>query len=261
MDPQADLSVPLPPGKPALAEDGTPVMWISDGPAPQGSWQRLRAAHAESGWWPLLLASMSEEGGDRPWESGELCPSGEGSIADHDPERVLADAWHGATEVDPEDDHLVPAERVAVTAPFGTEWPGPAPEIAWTRDPDEAADRRADRLAARPNPRLGLVRAASGAEALSVIGWQGALNHGLDIEAISAVLADWERRFGARLVMAGFDTLVLTTAVEITDKETALRVAAEHFALCPDNVWQGPGSLDSYAESLMGGAAWGFWWD
>ncbi|MFL1382060.1 DUF4253 domain-containing protein [Nocardiopsis protaetiae] len=261
MDPQADLTVPLPPGGPALAEDGTPVMWISTDPAPRGLWQELRAAHAESGWWPLLLASMSDEDGDRPWESGELFPSGEGSAADHDPGEVLAGSWRSVTAVAPEDDGLVPRERLAVTAPFGAEWPGPAPEIAWTRDPDEAADLRADRLAARPNPRLGLVRAASGARALSAIGWDGAVNHGLDITAISAVLADWERRFGARLVMAGFDTLVLTTAVEIADKETALRVAAEHFALCPDNVWQGPGSLDSYAESLLGGASWGFWWD
>jgi hypothetical protein len=100
-----------------------------------------------------------------------------------------------------------------------------------------------------------------GAQAPSAIGRGGAVDHGLEITAISAVPADWERRFGARLVMAGSDTLVLTAAVEIARKETALRVAAEHSALCPDSVWQGPGSPDSYAESLPGGASWGFWWD
>ncbi|MDT0330293.1 DUF4253 domain-containing protein [Nocardiopsis lambiniae] len=261
MDPRADIPVELPPGRPALSESGEAVMWISDGTAPPGLWQRLRAAHATSGWWPLLLTSMSDEDGDRPWETGELVPSEEGAIADHDAETVLAEAWRGSTEVEEEYDHLVPAARLAVTAPHDIAWPGPAPETPLAGDPDEIADRNAEWLVERPNPRLGLVRAASGAEALSVIGWAGAVNHGIDVKAISAVLADWERRFGARLIMAGFDTLVLSTAAVVTDRERALRVAAEHFALCPDNVWQGAGSLEAYAESLLGDETWSFWWD
>ncbi|MCH0539164.1 DUF4253 domain-containing protein [Streptomyces sp. MUM 203J] len=31
----------------------------------------------------------------------------------------------------------------------------------------------------------------------------------------------------------------------------ALVVAAEHHAFCPDNVWQGSGSLDAYAKELL----------
>jgi hypothetical protein len=40
------------------------------------------------------------------------------------------------------------------------------------------------------------------------------------------------------------------------------RVAAEHFAFCPDNVWQGspPYTLAGYAERLLGATAWQFWW-
>ncbi|WP_306368205.1 DUF4253 domain-containing protein [Nocardiopsis sp. CC223A] len=261
MDPQADISIQLPPGKPALSEGGEPVMWISDGTAPAGLWQELRAAHAESGWWPLLLTSMADNDGDRPWESGELRPSADGAVSDHDVEAVLAGAWNGSTQVDEEYDHLVPEQRLAVTTPHGVAWPGLAPEVPLTADPGESADRSAAWLVQRPDPRLGLVRAASGAEALSVIGWQGAVNHGLDVTAISAVLADWERRFGTRLVMAGFDTLVLSTAAVVAGREQAMRVAAEHFALCPDNVWQGTGSLESYAESLIGDETWSFWWD
>ncbi|MFD6100747.1 DUF4253 domain-containing protein [Nocardiopsis flavescens] len=261
MEPQADLSVALPPGKPATAHDGSPVLWISDGPAPEGLWARLRAAHPESGWWPLLLTSMAGEDGDRPWESGELSPPAPEAARDHDVAEVLAKAWRDSTQVDEEYRDLVPEQRLAVTAPHGVEWPGLAPRTPLTADPGEAADRSAAWLARRPNPRLGLVRAASGAEALSVIGWQGAVNHGLDVTVLSAVLADWEERFGTRLVMVGFDTLALSTASVVADREQAARVAAEHFALCPDNVWQGTGSLDSYADSLVGDETWSFWWD
>ncbi|WP_370380962.1 DUF4253 domain-containing protein [Catenulispora sp. GAS73] len=43
----------------------------------------------------------------------------------------------------------------------------------------------------------------------------------------------------------------------------ALRVGAEHFGFCPDNVWQGwpPHTLAGYAERLVGTTAWTFWWD
>jgi hypothetical protein len=37
-------------------------------------------------------------------------------------------------------------------------------------------------------------------------------------------------------------------------------VAAEHFAFCPENMWQGT-ALAAYAEQLIGVNHWGFWWD
>ncbi|CAM5351347.1 DUF4253 domain-containing protein [Streptomyces avidinii] len=41
-----------------------------------------------------------------------------------------------------------------------------------------------------------------------------------------------------------------------------LPVAAEHFAFCPDNIWQGFGSIRTYAdEAVTGSGHWGFWWD
>lgn len=44
--------------------------------------------------------------------------------------------------------------------------------------------------------------------------------------------------------------------------DNALHVAAEHFAFCPDNVWQsGTTTLVSYAGSITGRAWWSFWWD
>ncbi|MFD5772781.1 DUF4253 domain-containing protein [Streptomyces fungicidicus] len=57
-----------------------------------------------------------------------------------------------------------------------------------------------------------------------------------------AVVLHWERRFGARIVGVGF---------------------AEHFAFCPDSIWQGrrPHTLAGYAKDLVGVTAWIFWWD
>jgi hypothetical protein len=43
----------------------------------------------------------------------------------------------------------------------------------------------------------------------------------------------------------------------------ALPVAAEHLALCPDNIWPGrkDETLATYAERLIDDAIWVFWWD
>ncbi|MFI5527740.1 DUF4253 domain-containing protein [Kitasatospora sp. NPDC051853] len=43
----------------------------------------------------------------------------------------------------------------------------------------------------------------------------------------------------------------------------AFLVAAEHFAFCPDNIWQGhhPTTLAGYAERLALSRSWDFWWD
>ena len=43
--------------------------------------------------------------------------------------------------------------------------------------------------------------------------------------------------------------------------EAELAVAAEHFALCPDNIYQGAGSIRRYAAGLPGTAIWSFWWN
>jgi hypothetical protein len=32
-------------------------------------------------------------------------------------------------------------------------------------------------------------------------------------------------------------------------------------AFCPDNIWQGVGTISEYAESIIGEPLWTFWWD
>ncbi|MCE6999073.1 DUF4253 domain-containing protein [Saccharothrix sp. S26] len=261
------LSVPLPPGRPVVAEDdpsGRPAFWLGDGPAPAGLWPRLRAEHARSGLWPLLLDSLDDEDDEyRPWGNGEVLPDEMSSPDEHDPEALLARWWALGTASDP-GDALGPAERAAVTAPFGRTWPGLTFAARPGGDPDRIADGLAEQLVAgHPSIRLGLVAADRGADAVTVAGWTGPVNHTGDTAEVSAVLRSWEDRFGARVVGLGFATLVLSVAAPPTTREGALAVAAEHFAFCPDNVWQGPAphTLAAYADRLVDDHSWTFWWD
>ncbi|WP_367127624.1 DUF4253 domain-containing protein [Saccharothrix sp. HUAS TT1] len=262
------LTVPLPPGRSITSEEeddaGRPAFWLSDGPAPAGLWERLRAEHARSGLWPLLLDSLDDEDDEyRPWGNGEVLPGEMSSPGDHVAEELLAGWWADNTADDP-DDALTPAERAAVTAPFGRTWPGLALTPPLGADPDRVADGLAEQLVAgHPSIRLGLVAADRGADALTTAGWVGPTNHTGDTAEVSAVLRSWEERFGARVVGVGFATLVLSVASPPTTLASAMAVAAEHFALCPDNVWQGepPNTLAGYAERLLHDHSWTFWWD
>ncbi|MGV9313636.1 DUF4253 domain-containing protein [Streptomyces sp. NPDC003691] len=248
----------LPPGR-TITADGRPVLWLSDEPAPLGLWKRIRAEHPRTGLWPLLLEALDPRDDDfRPWASDELSPAEMSSPADHDPAALLARWWQEHTGSG--DDPLPPA----VTAPFGQLPPGLAPAAPEGADPGKTADEHADFFASfRDEARLGLVAAASGADALAAVGWTGPVNYDGDTAKFSAVLRSWEERFGARVVAVGFATLHLSVAAPPASGEDALAIAAEHFAFCPDNILQDSRyrGLSAYAEGLVGASSWDFWWD
>jgi hypothetical protein len=51
------------------------TLWLSDSPPTPDLWSRLRAEHAASGLWPLLLDPLDPQDTDfRPWACGELSP-------------------------------------------------------------------------------------------------------------------------------------------------------------------------------------------
>ncbi|MFE3094240.1 DUF4253 domain-containing protein [Streptomyces sp. NPDC059248] len=261
------LSAELPAGRVIRSDEregGAPVLWLGDGPATAAAYARFRADHARSGLQPLLLDALDpDDDAYRPWACGELFPPKE-SGGERDPAAVLAEWWRGHTGVaDGDEAEQDDDERFSeVFAPFGTGWPGLAPAPAPAGDPGRLADALArELLAMSPWLRLGLVAAPSAAAALTVAGWSGPVNMSGDITAFSAVLDDWERRFGARVVAVGFATLRLSVAAPPVGREAALALAAEHFAFCPDNIWQGAGSVGAYAEAIDGMREWYFWWD
>jgi hypothetical protein len=186
------------------------------------------------------------------------------SPTEHEPATLLEQWWSEYTQTSDEHDVLSVEDRIAETAPFGQQWPGLAPSPTPEADPAmRAASYAESMVAGNPALRLGLVAADRGADALAVVGWTGATNYVSDAGHIAAVLRGWEERFGVRLVAAGFAELYMSVAAPPTTHEAALRVAAEHFALCPDNIWQGsePCTLAGYADRLVGTPAWAFWWD
>ncbi|WP_234389075.1 DUF4253 domain-containing protein [Streptomyces sp. AS58] len=154
--------------------------------------------------------------------------------------------------------------RLTVTAPFGQIWPGLAPRRRTATNPERLASEFAQAfLADRPRTHLGPVATASGAEALTAAGWAGPCNYCNDTARLAAVVRDGEHRFGARVVAVGFATLHLSVAAPSGNEHEALLIAAEYFAICPDNIWQDsrPYALTAYAERITGAHHWDFWWD
>ncbi|MFJ6014368.1 DUF4253 domain-containing protein [Streptomyces sp. NPDC092952] len=112
--------------------------------------------------------------------------------------------------------------------------------------------------AERPSAGQGLVTAASGALAAAIR--SGPLDQDDDTGKSSAVVLDWERRLGVRVVGAGFATPHLPVAAAPTTPEEALAVAAEHFAFCPDTVPRSrrPYTLAAYAGRVADADRWDF---
>jgi hypothetical protein len=243
------LGLELPPGRLIdETDDGPwhePLLWHAAYQAAPGAWRALGTRAARVGLLPVLLDVGGDQGGPEEWE---LLPGEMSYPGDHDPEEVLADFW---------DEY----------APEGREWPGPAADGVLVAEPDALAAETADALTGPggpfKEPRLALVPARRSADVPAAIGWGGPMNHENDTARLCAVLRSWEDRFGIRVVALTFDRLVVSVAAPPTTAAGAREIAAEHFAFCPDNVWQGTrdGSLDAYADSLVGERTWTFWWD
>ncbi|MEV6956490.1 DUF4253 domain-containing protein [Streptomyces sp. NPDC051183] len=237
-----------------------PLLWVSDAAVGGDCLAGHRGgAPAALGLYPVLL--QDRRGLEEWWRLRELYPERMSDPGDHDARQVLREHWSGAVP-DPEEG----AEGAELIAPFGRDWPGQAAPLIAGQDPEAAAGALARDLVrdggCLPSPRLALVPAGRGADVLAAIGWGGPANHENDTARIAAVLRSWEDRFGARVVALGFDELHVSVAAPPRTRAEALAVAAEHFAFCPDNVWQGSGSIRAYAdEALTGSAHWSFWWD
>ena len=250
------LDVELPPGRLVVPYDEAagprPAYWLSDEPGGGELWARLRMAHARSGLWPVLVSS-SRGNPKVPWAAGEVRPQPVAGIAGLHADEVLAAFWNEWVE---------DGSDLRELEPFGRDWPGLAQASDGGQEPDEFADQFV-RDNEDGTSRIMLVPAARGADVVTAVGWQGPLNFSEDMAALSAVLRSWEDRFGARLVEIGADTLALSVAAPPVAKEHAERVAAEHFAFCPDNIVQGEAAtIRAYAASVIRKKpVWAFWWD
>ncbi|AZP19536.1 DUF4253 domain-containing protein [Streptomyces aquilus] len=246
----------LPNPLPALAglELGLPsgtllgtTLWLADAPAHPGDWTTYQQAPRTVGLLPVLIDVGAGHGGPGEWE---LAPGEMSYPGDHDAEEILSDFWEECC------------------AGEAGDWPGLAAPTAAQADADAVAADVVDSLlrggGPLKDPCLALVPTRRSADIPTAIGWTGPTNYADDTALLSAVLRSWEDRFGARVVALGFDQLIVSVAAPPTTLDEALAVAAEHFAFCPDNIWQGPTgtTLQTYAErQLLNRPAWHFWWD
>jgi hypothetical protein len=246
-------SVALPPGHHIAPEaqggprGEDPVLWVSDAPLKDvlERWAALARAFPETGLWPLVVEPS--HGIDRMGEVLMDIPRSTGA----DPFQLLRRWWHANTEGDGEEDD----EADEAISPFGRAFPGLAARTPGAR-PSSIEGQVRDL-----EGHLGLVPVVRPSRVPDAIGWMGPANYDLNPNEQSAILDTWEDRYDAYLVGLGFDTLVLAVGRPPRDLDTAMAIAAEHFAFCPDDIWQGVGSISEYAELLMDAPRWEFWWD
>ncbi len=102
----------------------------------------------------------------------------------------------------------------------------------------------------------------------TTVSWQtplllrfGGWNYCPTSEEHAAIFRHWEARYGAEVVALTHDTVEMAAARPPTDRDSAIALAIEQYAYCPDIVEQGTGSIDLLAAGLLDGATWFFWWD
>lgn len=278
----ASSGLDLPPGSLVDATlDGPwhePLLWYADGPADLRGWSALRADGRRLGLLPVLVTGGSRDQWPEDWD---LCPDGTSYPGDHDADEVLAGYW-----TDYADDEL--GDGTAADESCGTgkaseqdeeggersggagSWPGlaPVPAREAPEDPDAVAAGLVGVITADADDWLGgariaLVPARRSADIPAAIGCSGPMNHENDVARLCAVLRSWEDRYDARVVVLGFDTMIVSVGRPPATIEEARALAAEHYAFCPDNIDQSPPyDLDVYAEkAVLNQEAWSFWWD
>lgn len=239
--PDGILYAPLPEGG-SRGED--PLIWASEQPVAHVSqvWSRLAAAFPETGIWPFVIdASYGFRGFDDYLMD---VPRGRHTEVS----AILRRGWNDMVGSDED----YPDEEIA---PFGKQFPGLA-------DPTPGARVSSiDHIVASANGHLGLAAVHRPADILDAVGWMGAVNYDGDPLNMSTVLRSWELRFNAYVVGLSSDTLTLAVGRPPRDLASATAIAAEHFAFCPDNIQQGPGSIREYASLLVDQELWPFWWD
>ncbi|MFJ9051220.1 DUF4253 domain-containing protein [Streptomyces bacillaris] len=280
----ASSGLDLPPGS---LVDGTldgpwhePLLWYADGPAAPRDWTALRTAGRRLGLLPVLVTGGARDQWPDAWD---LHPGGTSYPGDHDADEVLAGYWtdYAHEEVDSngsdgsDGSSSDDSEASSGDSDSGDEdgrgsWPGlaPAPAAESGEDPDEAAAGLAGVITADTDSWLGgarmaLVPARRSADIPASIGWSGPMNHENDVARLCAVLRSWEDRYDARVVVLGFDTMIVSVGRPPTTPEEARALAAEHYAFCPDNIDQSPPyDLEVYAQKrLLDQEVWSFWWD
>ena len=77
----------------------------------------------------------------------------------------------------------------------------------------------------------------------------------------SALWRFWENRYGAKVACVADDVIEFTVERPPQTREEALELAKQQFIYCDDIVYQGVGSLEALAATILKAGVWYFWWD
>lgn len=97
-------------------------------------------------------------------------------------------------------------------------------------------------------------------KATALLPW-GSYNENPEPAVHTAVLRDWNQRYGVELVTMTADVLEMSVARPPSTDQAALALAREQFSYAPDIVQQRVGDVETLAASLKNGHVWYFWWD
>lgn len=89
----------------------------------------------------------------------------------------------------------------------------------------------------------------------------GGWNECPDTRDMMAACKYWYEKYKAVPAVISSDELQMYVAEPVTEQETALKVAEEHYGFCSDIVDQGAGTIKALASMIMGSSVWYFWWD
>ncbi len=88
----------------------------------------------------------------------------------------------------------------------------------------------------------------------------GGWNDCPDVEEMTAVCKYWFEKYGAVPVTISHDVMEMRVPAPVAEQDSML-AAREHFAFCPDRVYQGSGTLSALAKCIAASEIWFFWWD
>ncbi|HAP77258.1 MAG TPA: hypothetical protein DCR14_14380 [Acidimicrobiaceae bacterium] len=246
----------------------TAVIWTTDAPVddPWALWSELVDVYPSTGLWPLVLTSLPDFGGTgeagRPWLSNEFdLPADPAAADDVTADAAFAEEWSLVVPTDAAD----PSWVAEVLGPFTTEVPTLAPASmecagAATALADES-QMAADFSTSGGDAYIGLVATHRPADALMAMGYAGPANYTSDLANYTSMLRSWEDRFGAYIAVVGFADITVVMERPPSDDEALSHLAAEVYAICPDVVWQGVGSIPALAGEIASSGQLFCWWD
>lgn len=136
---------------------------------------------------------------------------------------------------------------------------------AWPEDdqsPNTSITAHCDVLSHKPYPEVVLtILPASEAWMAPCYLKIGNWNEVPKAEEHAALFKYWSEKYGAIVVCITDDVIEMTVSRPASTREEALELARQQFLYCADIVYQGVGSVEALAATLLGATVWYFWWD